>query len=176
MELKLEKDEYVVDYARISGGVLVLTNSRILADRGFRVFGKKTKSIQIKDIRNAKIDKSFLFGNNIDIKYLEENKEHSIFFDFTDATKASEIFSKIHSLQNGDILTPVEVPKGELGGISAEEAEQIALGFMKKRALDLEVNEIKHIAGAWNVVLSDHDKYVAVVGDDGTVEAWKKIT
>lgn len=176
MELKLDKDEYIVGYARIAGGVLFLTNSRLLIDRGFRVFGEKTKSIQIKDIRDFKLNRSFLFGTNIDIKYLDENKEHTIFFDFTDQTKAKEFTDKIRSLQNGETLMLVEVPKGEMGGISLEEAEQVALNFMVNRVPNLKVDEIKHLAGAWNIILSNHDKYAVVVGDDGKVEAWKKVT
>lgn len=175
MELKLDKGEYIVGHARISGGMLFLTNTRLLIDRGFRVFGKKEKSIQIKDIKDVKCSKSFLFGTNIDIKYLEDNKEYSIFFDFIDPAKAEEIADKIHTLQNGEILMQVEVPKEEMGGISLEEAEQTALNFMEKRAANLKVDEIKHIAGAWNIILSNHDKYVVVVGDDGKMEAWKKI-
>ncbi len=175
MELNLNKDEYIVGYARIAGGILFLTNSRLLIDRGFRIFGEKTKSIRIKDICDLKLNKSFLFGTNIDIKYLDENKEHTVFFDFIDPAKAEEFIDKIRSLQNGEILMQVEVPKGEMGGISLEEAEQTALNFMEKRTPDLKVDEIKHIAGAWNVILSNHDKYAVVVGDDGKVEAWKKI-
>lgn len=175
MELKLDKDEYTVGHARIAGGLLVLTDSRVLIDRGFRVFGQKTKSVQIKDIIDLKFNKSFLFGASINIKYVEEKKENTVFFEFIDAAKAKEIADKIRSLQKGEILTPIEVPKGEAGGISLEEAEQIALNFMEKRAPDMKVDEIRHIAGAWNVVLSNHDKYAVVVGDDGKVEAWKKI-
>ncbi len=175
MELELDKGEYIVGYARISGGVLFLTNTRLFIDRGFRVFGKKEKSIQIKDIKDVKFSKSFLFGTNIDIKYLEDDKEHATFFDFIESTKAQEIIDKLRSLQKGETLISVEVPKGEMGGISLEEAEQIALNFMEKRIPNLKVDEIKHIAGAWNIILSNHDKYVVVVGDDGKVEAWKKI-
>lgn len=176
MELKLDKDEYIVGYARIGGGVLLLTNSRILIDRGFRVFGEKTKSIKISDIKDVKFNKSFLFGTDIDIKYLEGNREHSVFFDVVDSTQAKEIIDKIHSLQKGKTLMPVEVPKGEMGGISLEEAEQIASSFMEKRVPDLRVDEIKHTTGAWNVILSNHDKYIVVVDDNGKVEAWKKLT
>ena len=175
MELKLDKDEYPVGYARIGGGVLVLTNLRLLIDRGFRVFGEKTKSIRIKDITDVKFNKSFLFGTGIDIKYVEDNREHTILTEFTAATEAKEIIDKVRSLQKGDILTPVEVPKGEVGRISLEEAEQIALNFMEKRASNLKVEEIRHIAGAWNIILSNQDTYAVVVGDDGKVEAWKKI-
>lgn len=176
MGLELDKDEYTVGYARIGGGVLVLTNLRLLIERGFRVFGEKTKSIRINDIIDVKFNKSFLFGTGIDIKYVEKNREHTIFSEFTEPAKAKEIIDKISSLQRGEILMPVEVPKGEMGGISLEEAEQIALDFMEKRAHNLAVYEIKHIAGAWNIILSNHDKYAVVVGDDGKVEAWKKIT
>lgn len=176
MELKLDKGEYIVGYARISGGMLYLTNSRLLIERGFRAFGEKTKSIRIANITEAKLNKNFLFGSNIDIKYFEEGKEKTIFFEFTDEIKAKEIIDRIHSLQKGEILKPIEVPKGEMGGISLEEAEQVALNFMEKRAANLKVDEIKHIAGAWNIILSNHDKYAVVVGDDGKVEAWKKIT
>lgn len=176
MELKLDKDEYTVGYARIGGGILVLTNLRLLLDRGFRVFGEKTKSIRIKDITYVKFNKSFLFGTGIDIKYVEENREHTIFTEFTAATEAKAIIDKVRSLQKGDILTPVEVPKGEMGRISLEEAEQIALNFMGKRANNLKVDEIRHIAGAWNIILSNQDQYAVVVGDDGKVEAWKRMT
>jgi hypothetical protein len=176
MELKLDKEEYTVGYARIGGGVLVLTNFRLFIDRGFRVFGEKTKSIRIKDIIDVKFNKSFLFGSGIDIKYVEENSEHTIFSEFTMPAKAKEIVDKIHSLQKGDILKAVEVPKGETRGISLEEAEQIALDFMEKKAGGLKVDEIKHFAGAWNVILSNNEKYAVVVGDDGKVEAWKKLT
>ncbi len=176
MELKLDKDEYTVGYARIGGGVLVLTNFRLFIDRGFRVFGERAKSILIKDIVDVKFSKSFLFGTGIDVKYVEEKSEHTLFSEFTVPAKAKEIIDKIQSLQKGDILKAVEVPKGETGGISLEEAEQIALDFMEKRAGGLKVNEIKHFAGAWNIILSNHDKYAVVVGDDGKVEAWNKIT
>ncbi len=176
MEPKLDKDEYTVGYARIGGGVLVLTNFRLFIDRGFRVFGEKTKSIRIKDIIDVKFSKSFLFGTGIDIKYVEENSEHTIFSEFSVPAKAKEIVDKIHSLHKGDILEPVEVPKGEVGGIPLEEAEQIALDFMEKKASDIKVDEIKHFAGAWNITMSNHDKYAVVVGDDGKVEAWKKLT
>lgn len=176
MELKLDKDEYTVGYARIGGGILILTNFRLLTDRGFRVFGEKTKSIRIKDITDLKFNKSFLFGTGIDIKYVEKNREHTIFSEFTAAAEAKEIIDKIRSLQKGDILIPVEVPKGEMGKIPLEEAEQIALKFMEKRAHNLKVDEIRHIAGAWNIILSNQDKYAVVVGDDGKVEAWKKLS
>lgn len=176
MELKLDKDEYTVGYARIGGGVLVLTNFRLFIDRGFRVFGERTKSIRIKDIIDVKFSKSFLFGTGIDIKYVEGKSEHTIFSEFSIPAKAKEIVDMIHSLHKGDILEPVEVPKGETGGISLEEAEQIALDFMEKRAGDLKVDETKHFAGAWNIILSNNEKYAVVVGDDGKVEAWKKIT
>lgn len=176
MELKLDKDEYTVGYARIGGGVLILTNFRLLIDRGFRVFGEKTKSIRIKAITDAKFNKSFLFGTGIDIKYVEKNKEHTLFTEFIVVTEAKEIIDKIRSLQKGDILAPVEVPKGEVGRISLEDAEQIALNFMEKRAHNLKVDEIKHIAGAWNIILSNQDRYAVVVGDDGKVEAWKRLT
>jgi hypothetical protein len=176
MELKLDKDEYTVGYARIGGGVLVLTNFRLLIDRGFRVFGGRTKSIPIKDIMDVKFDKNFLFGTGIDIKYAEENCEHTIFSEFTEPAKAKEIVEMIRSLQKGDILRSVEVPKGETGGISLEEAEQIALDFMEKKAGNIKVDEIKHFAGAWNIILSNHDKYAVVIGDDGKVDAWKKLT
>lgn len=175
MELKLDKCEYIVGYARISGGTLFLTNSRLLIERGFRAFGEKTKSIRIMNITEAKLNKNFLFGSNIDIKYFEEGKAKTIFFEFTDEIKAKEIMDRIRSLQKGEILKPVEVPKGETGGISLEEAEQVALNFMGKRVSDLKVEEIKHMAGAWNVILSNHNKYAVVVGDDGKVEAWKEI-
>ena len=176
MEPKLDKDEYTVGYARIGGGVLVLTNFRLFIDRGFRVFGERTKSIRIKDIIDIKFNKSFLFGTGIDIKYVEEKSEHTIFSEFTVPAKAKEIVDMIRSLQKGDILKAVEVPKGETGGISLEEAEQIALDFMGKKAGGLKVDEIKHFAGAWNIILSNNEKYAVVVGDDGKVEAWKKIT
>jgi hypothetical protein len=176
MELKLDKDEYTVGYSRIGGGVLVLTNFRLYIDRGFRVFGGKTKSIPIKDIIDVKFSKSFLFGTGIDIKYVLENREHTIFSEFSEPAKATEIIDKIRSLHKGDILISVEVPKGELGGISLEEAEKIALDFMEKRASNLKVDEIKHFAGAWNIILSNHNKYAVVVGDDGKVETWKKLT
>jgi hypothetical protein len=78
-------------------------------------------------------------------------------------------------LKRGDILTPVEVPKGETGGISLGEAEQIALHFMDERAGNLKVDETRHIAGAWNIIMSNQDRYAVVVGDDGKVEAWKKL-
>lgn len=133
MGLKLDKREYTVGYARIGGGVLVLTNFRLFIDRGFRVFGERTKSIRIKDIIDVKFNKSFLFGTGIDIKYVEEKSEHTIFSEFTEPAKAKEIIDKIHSLQKGDILESVEVPKGETGGLSLEEAEQIALDFMGKK-------------------------------------------
>lgn len=176
MELKLDKSEYTVGYARIGGGVLVLTNFRLFIDRRFRVFGEKTKSIRIKDIIDLKFGKSFLFGTGIDVKYVEENSEHTIFSEFTEPAKAKEIINKIRSLHKGDILISVEVPKGEMGGISLEEAEQIAQDFMEKKAGVLKVDEIKHFAGAWNIILSNNEKYAVVVGDDGKVEAWKKIT
>ncbi len=175
MELKLDKDEYIVGYARIGGGILGLTNLRLFIDRRFRVFGEKTKSIRIKDIIDVKFGRSFLFGSGIDVKYVEENSEHTIFFEFTEPAKANEIMDKIRSLHKGDILKSVDVPKGEIGGISLEEAEQIALDFMEKKASNLKLDEIKHFAGAWNIILSNHDKYAVVVGDDGKVEAWKKL-
>jgi hypothetical protein len=176
MELKLDKDEFTVGYARIAGGVLVLTNFRLLIDRGFRVFGEKKKSILIKDITDLKFSKSFLFGTGIDIKYIEENRERSIFTEFTIAAEADDIVNKIRSLKNGITPTPVEVPKGEVERVSLEEAEQIALHFMEERAENLKVDEIRHIAGAWNIILSNQDRYAVVVGDDGKVEAWKKLT
>ncbi|MCZ7358114.1 MAG: hypothetical protein O8C66_09360 [Candidatus Methanoperedens sp.] len=176
MELKLNKDEYTVGYARVSGGALILTNFRLLIDRGFKVFGKKTKSIQIKDITDLKFNKSFLFGTGIDMKYIEENREYAVFIEFTVSTEAKEIMDKMRSLQKGEILAPFDVPKGEMGRISLEEAEQIALKFMGSRAKNLEVDEIRHIAGAWNIILSNQEKYAVVVSDDGTVEAWKKLT
>jgi hypothetical protein len=176
MELKLDKGEYTVGYARIGGGVLVLTNFRLFIDRGFRVFGEKTKSIRIKDIIDVKSGKSFLFGTGIDVKYVEENREHTFFSEFPETAKAKEIIDKIRALHKGDILISVEVQKGEMGGISLEEAEQTALDFMEKKAGNLKVDEIKHFTGAWNIILSNHDKYAVVVGDDGTVEAWKKLT
>lgn len=176
MELKLNKDEYTVGYARVSGGALILTNFRLLIDRGFKVFGRKTKSIQIKDITDLKFNKSFLFGTGIDMKYIEENREHATFVEFTVSTEAKEIMDKLRSLQKGEILAPFEVPKGEMGGISLEEAEQIALRFMESRAKNLKVEEIRHIAGSWNIILSNQEKYAVVVGDDGKVEAWKKLT
>lgn len=175
MELKLDKGEFTVGYARIAGGVLVLTNIRLLIERGFRVFGERKKSILIKNITDVEFSKSFLFGTGIDIKYVEENRERSIFTEFTIAPEAKEIVDKIRSLKRGDILTPVEVPKGETGGISLEEAEQIALHFMEERAGNLKVDEIRHIAGAWNIIMSNQDRYAVVVGDDGKVEAWKKL-
>ncbi len=176
MELKLDKDEYTVGYARIGGGILILTNLRLLIDRGFRVFGERTKSIRIKDITDLKLNKSFMFGTGIDIKYVKENREHATFTEFTVAAETKEIIDKIRALQKGDILTPVEVPKGEMGRISLEEAEQIALNFMEKRGLSLKVDETRHVAGTWNIILSDQDRYAVVVGDDGKVEAWKKLT
>ncbi len=176
MELKLDKDEYTVGYARIGGGVMILTNFRLFIDRGLRIFGERTKSILLKDIVDVKFSKSFLFGTGIDIKYVEENSEHTIFSEFAVPTKAKEIVDNIHSLQKGDILKPVEVPKGETGGISLEEAEQIALDFMEKKAGGLKVDEIKHFAGTWNIILSNRDRYAVVVSDDGKVEAWQKIT
>lgn len=176
MELKPDKDEFTVGYARIAGGVLVLTNVRLLIDRGFRVLGEKKKSILIKDITDLKFSKSFFFGTGIDIKYIEENRERSIFTEFTISAKAEDIVNKIRSLKNGITLAPVEVPKGEVVKVSLEEAEQIALHFMEERAEDLKVDEIRHIAGAWNIILSNQDKYAVVVGDDGKVEAWKKLT
>ncbi len=176
MELKLDKDEYMVAYSRIGGGVFVLTNFRLFIDRGFRVFGEKTKSIQIKDITDVKFSKSFLFGTGINVKYVEENREHTIFSEFTEPAKAKGIIDKIRSLHKGEILISIEVPKGEMGGITLEEAEQIALNFMEKKANNLKVDEIKHFAGAWNIILSNHDKYAVVVGDDGKVDAWKKLT
>ncbi len=176
MELKLDKDEYTVGYARTGGGVLILTNFRLIIDRGLRIFRERTKSILIKDIVDVKFSKNFLFGTGIDVKYVEENSEHTIFSEFAVPAKAKEIVDQIHSLQKGDILKPVEVPNGEMGGIPLEEAEQIALDFMEKKASGLKVDEIKHVAGAWNIILSNHDRYSVVVGDDGKVEAWKKIT
>lgn len=173
--MELNKDEYITGYARIAGGVLFLTNTRLLMERGFRIFGKKTGSIRIKDIRDAKLSRSFLFGTNIDIKYMEGEKEHRIFLDILDPGQAKEIVDKLRSLQKGETLARIEVPKGEMGGISLEEAEQIALDFMRKRAPDLKVEETKHIAGAWNIILSNHTKYAVVVGDDGKLEAWKEI-
>ena len=176
MELKLDKDEFTVGYARIAGGFLVLTNFRLLIDRGFRVLGEKKKSILIKDITDLKFNKSFFFGTGIDIKYIEENRERSIFTEFTISAEAEDIVNKIRSLKNGITLAPVEVPKGEVERVSLEEAEQIALHFMEERADNLKVDEIRHIAGAWNIILSNQDKYAVVVGDDGKVEAWKKLT
>jgi hypothetical protein len=176
MELKLDKDEFTVGYARIAGGVLVLTNFRLLIDRGFRVLGEKKKSILIKDITDLKFSKSFFFGTGIDIKYIEENRERSIFTEFTISAEAEDIVNKIRSLKNGITLAPVEVPKGEVVKVSLEEAEQIALHFMEERAENLKVDEIRHIAGVWNIILSNQDKYAVVVGDDGKVEAWKKLT
>jgi hypothetical protein len=176
MELKLDKDEYTVGYARTGGGVLVLTNLRLLTDRGFRMFGQKSKSIRIIDVRGVKLNKSIMFGNGIEIKYLEDNRENTLFLEFPAETKAKEIIDKILSLQKKDILTRVEVPKGEVERISLEEAEQIALDFMEKRAKSLKVIETRHVAGAWNIVLSNQDTYAVVVGDDGKVEAWKKLT
>ncbi len=176
MELKLDKDEYAVGHARVGGGILILTNVRLIIDRGFRVFGERTKSIQIKDITDMKFNVSFLFGTGIDIKYVEKNRELTFFSEFTVPGDAKDIMDKIRSMQKGETLTPVEVPKGEIDGISLEEAEQIALNFMEKRAHDLKVDEIRHIAGAWNILLSNQDKYAVVVGDDGKVEAWKKLT
>lgn len=176
MELKLDKDEYTVGYARTGGGVLVLTNLRLLTDRGFRMFGQKSKSIRIIDVTGVKLNKSFMFGNGIEIKYMEDNRENTLFLEFPAETKAKEIIDKIRSLQKKDILTRVEVPKGEVERISLEEAEQIALDFMEKRAHSLAVNETRHVAGAWNIVLSNQDTYAVVVGDDGKVEAWKKLT
>lgn len=175
MELKLDKGEFTVGYARIAGGVLILTNIRLLIERGFRVFGEKKKSILIKDITDVEFSKSFLFGTGIDIKYVEENRKNSIFIEFTIAPEAKEILDKIRSLKGGGILAPIEVPKGETGGISIEDAEQIALHFMEERAGNLKVDEIRHIAGAWNIIMSNQDKYAVVVGDDGKVEAWKKL-
>jgi hypothetical protein len=175
-EPKLDKDEYTVGYARIGGGVLVLTNFRLFIDRRFRVFGESTKSILIKDIVDVKFSKSFLFGTGIDVKYVEENSEHTIFSEFTEPARAKEIIDNIHSLQKGDILKPVEVPKGEVSSIALEEAERIALDFMEKKVSSLKMDEIKHFAGAWNIILSNHDKYAVVVGDDGEIEAWKKLT
>ncbi len=175
MELKLDKDEYTVGYARIGGGVLVLTNLRLFIDRGFRAFGERTTSIRISDIIDVKFSKSFLFGTGIDIKYVEENREHAIFSEFIEPAKAKEVLDMIRSLQKGDTLRSVEVPKGETGGISLEEAEQIALDFMEKRAHNLIVDEIRHVAGAWNIILSNQNKYAVVIGDDGKVEAWKKL-
>lgn len=176
MKLKLDKDEFAVGYARIAGGVLVLTNIRFLMDRGFRVFGEKEKSIPIKDIIDVELSKSFLFGTGIDIKYVDENRECSIFTEFAIASEAKEIVEKILSIKRGDILIQVEVPKGEIGGISLEEAEQIAMQFMEERAGSLKVDEIRHIAGTWNIIMSNQDKYAVVIGDDGKVEAWKKLT
>lgn len=173
--MELDKDEYVAGYARVTGGVLFLTNSRLLIERGFRVFGDKAKAIQIKNIKDVKLKKSFLFGTSIDIRYLVENRENSIFIEFIEAAKAGEIADRIRSLQKGEVLMPVELPREETGGISLEEAEQIALGFMEKRAPNLKVEETKHIAGAWNIILSNHNKYAVVVGDDGKLEAWKEI-
>jgi hypothetical protein len=175
MELKLYKGEFTVGYARIAGGVLVLTNNRLLIDRGFRVFGEKKKSIFLKDITGVEFSKSFLFGTGIDIKYVEKNRERRIFTEFTIAPEAKEILNKIQSLKRGEILAPIEVPKGETGGISLEEAEQIAVHFMEERAGKLKVDEIRHIAGAWNIIMSNQDRYAVVVGDDGKVEAWKKL-
>ncbi len=171
----MDKGEFTVGYARIAGGVLVLTNIRLLIERGFRVFGEKKKSIQIKDINDVEFSKSFLFGTGIDIKYVEENRKRSIFIEFTVPPEAKQIEDKILSLKRGDILEPVEVPKGETGGISLEEAEQIALHFMEERAGNLKVDEIRHIAGAWNIIMSNQDRYAVVVADDGKVEAWKKL-
>ncbi|MCZ7382251.1 MAG: hypothetical protein O8C64_11865 [Candidatus Methanoperedens sp.] len=175
MELKLDKGEFTVGYARIAGGVLILTNIRLLIERGFRVFGEKKKSILIKDITDLEYSKSFLFGTGIDIKYVEENRERSIFTGFTIAGEAKQIEDKIRSLKRGDILTPVEVPKGETERVTLEEAEQIALRFMEERARNLKIDEIRHIAGAWNIIMSNQDRYAVVVGDDGKVEAWKKL-
>jgi hypothetical protein len=176
METKLDKGEFAVGYARIAGGVLVLTNIRLLIDRGFRVFGEKKKSILIKDITAVEFSKSFLFGTGIDIRYVDENRKHSIFAEFTIAPKAKEIEDKIWSIKRGEIPTPVEVPRGETGGISLEEAEQIALHFMEERAGSLKVEDIRHIAGAWNIVMSNQDRYAVIIGDDGKVEEWKKLT
>ncbi len=175
MELKLDKGEYTVGYARIGGGVLVLTNLRLLVERELRIFREKSKSISIKDITGVKLNKGFLFGNGIEIKYMENGRESTIFMEFPAETKAKETLDMIHSLQEGDELSPFEVPKGEVGRISLEEAEQIALGFMEKRAHNLTVIETRHVAGAWNIVLSNQDRYAVVVGDDGKVEAWKLI-
>lgn len=176
MELKLDKGEYTLGYARIGGGVLVLTNLRLLIERELRVFREKSKSIPIKDITGVKLNKGFLFGNGIEIKYMEDDREDAIFMEFPVETKAKEIIDKIHSLQKGDVLSPVEVPKGEVGRIPLEEAEQIALDFMEKRAHNLTVVETRHVAGAWNIVLSNQDTYAVVVGDDGKVEAWKRLS
>lgn len=176
MELKLDKDEYTVGYARIGGGVLVLTNLRLLVERELRMFREKSKSIPIKDITEVKLSKGFLFGNGIEIKYRENDRENSIFMDFPVETKAKETLDMIHSLQKGGELSPVEVPKGEMGRISLEEAEKTALDFMEKKAHNLTVMETRHVAGSWNIVLSNQDRYAVVVGDDGKVEAWKKLT
>lgn len=174
--MELDKDEYTVGYARIAGGILVLTNIRLLIERGFRVFGKKKKSFPVKDITDLKFSKSFMFGTGIDIKYLEKDREHGLFIEFNVAAEAEDIVNKIRSLKNGITLTPVEIPKGEVERVSLEEAEEIALHFMEDRVGSLKVEETRHIAGAWNIVLSNEDKYAVVVGDDGKVEAWKKLT
>lgn len=176
MELKLDKDEYPVGYARIGGGVLVLTNQRLLIERELRVFREKLKSIPIKDITGVKLNKGFLFGNGIEIKYMKDDRENILFMEFPVEKKAKEIIDMIHSLQKGDVLSPVEVPKGEVGRISLEEAEKIALDYMEKRAHNLTVIETRHVAGAWNIVFSNKDTYAVVVGDDGKVEAWKKLS
>ncbi len=176
MELKLDKDEYTVGYARIGGGVLVLTNQRLLVERELRMLKGKSKSVFIKDITDVKLNKSFLFGNSIEIKYMENDRENTIFMEFPDETKAKETLDMINSLQKGENLSPLEVPKGEVGRISLEDAEKIALDFMEKKANNLIVIETRHVAGAWNIVLSNQDRYAVVVGDDGKVEAWKKLT
>ncbi len=176
MELKLDKGEYTVGYARIGGGVLVLTNKRLLVERELRIFRKKSKSIFIKDIKDVKLNKGFFFGNSIEIKYMENDREDTLFMEFPVETKAKETLGMIHSLQKGEMLSPLEVPKGEVGRISLEEAEKIALDFMEKKAQDLAVIETRHVAGAWNIVLSNQDRYAVVVGDDGKLEAWKKLT
>ncbi len=176
MELKLDKDEYTVGYARIGGGVLVLTNQRLLVERELRMLRGKSKSIFIRDVTDVKLNKGFLFGKGIEIKYTENDRENTIFMEFPVETKGKEIIDMIHSLQKGDVLPPLEVPKGEVGRISLEEAEKIALDFMEKRTHSLTVIETRHVAGAWNIVLSNQDRYAVVVGDDGKVEAWKKLT
>ncbi len=176
MELKLDKDEYTVGYARIGGGVLVLTNLRLLVQRELRMLRAKSKSIPIKDITGVRLNKGFLFGNGIEIKYKENDRENKIFMDSPDVTKAKETLDMINSLLKGDALSPLEVPKGEVGRISLEEAEKSALDFMEKKTQGLAVIETRHVAGAWNIVLSNKDRYAVVVGDDGKVEAWKKLT
>jgi hypothetical protein len=50
--------------------------------------------------------------------------------------------------------------------------------FLKEstpRAENLKVDEIRHLTGAWNIIMSNQDRYAVVVGDDGKVEAWKKL-